>query len=84
MLRPWIMNIFTALTNYIQILSRMKYFFFVFGKENGHHLISGCESLLPILVIEVFLNVLLATRFIFFDDKFIEGVFKNTMEYPFS
>ncbi len=46
----------------------------VFGKEYRYHLILVGESLLPVLIIEVFLNVLLRVVFVLLHYEFVERV----------
>ena len=60
----------------------MKDLSLVFIKKDGNHLLPISESLLPILVIQVSLDVFFFAALVLFHDKFFEWVLKNTTEDP--
>ena len=60
----------------------MKDLLLVFGKEYRYHLILVGEPLLPVLIIEVLLNVLLRVGFVLLHDEFVERVLQDALEDP--
>ena len=82
MLRPGILEVESAFTDHIQVLSGMKHLFLVFGKKYGHHLLSVGKPLLPVMIIKVSLKVFLTFCLVFSDYKLVEGIFKNSLKDP--
>jgi len=52
------------------------------SKEYRDHFIAISESLRPILIVEVSLNVFFRACLVLFDNEFIERVLKDTLEDP--
>lgn len=52
-------------------------------QKDRYHFISIREAFLPILVIEISLNVLLLASLVLLDDELFEGVLEYTTEDPF-
>jgi len=82
MFRPGVLEVESAFTDHVQVLSGMKYFFLVFGKKYGHHFFSVGKPLLPIVIVKVSLKVFLTFCLVFSDYKLIEGIFKNSLKDP--
>lgn len=82
MFRPWIPEVKAALSNDIEVFARVQHLFLVFSEEYGHHFFSVGEAILPILVVEVLLDVFLALRLVLSHDELVEGVFQDTLEDP--
>jgi len=57
MLRVRIFEIFSALSDHMQILPRVQDLFLMLGQKYGNHLLPICEPLLPILIVKVFLDI---------------------------
>ena len=60
----------------------MQHLFFVLDKEYRDHLVSIGESLLPVLIVKVFLDVLFRTVLVLSDDEFVEGILENPLKDP--
>jgi hypothetical protein len=82
MFRPGVLEIETAFTNHIEVLSGMQHLFLVFGEKYGHHLLSVSKPFLPIMIVKVSLKVFLAFCLVFSDYKLIERIFKDSLKDP--
>ena len=72
----------TALSDHIEVLASMQNFLLVFGQKNWHHFFPIGEPLLPILVIEVRLDVLFLASFVFTHNELFKGVLEHSAEDP--
>jgi hypothetical protein len=82
-LGPWVFEVLAALPYHVEVFARVQHLFLMLCEENGNHFIPIGESFLPVLIIEVLLNILLALGFVLPNDKFVEGVLEDSLENPF-
>ena len=61
----------------------MEDFLLEFFEENRDHFLAICEPFLPVLVVEIYLDVFLLAIFVFFDNELLEGILKNSAVDPF-
>ena len=79
----WILYVEAArLTYHVEVLSGMKNLLFVFCQEDRYHFFPVCESIDPVLVIEISFDVFLLASSVFLYDEFVERILKDTTEYP--
>ena len=55
----------------------------VFDEEDGHHLLTIREPLLPVLVVQIRLYILLLTVLVLLHDELLKWVLQDTAEDPF-
>lgn len=82
MFRPWISEVKATFAYYIEVLAGVQHLFFVLCEKYGDHFFAIGEAILPVLVVEVFLNVFLAFCLVLSHDEFVEGVFQDALEDP--
>lgn len=79
---PWIPEVEAALPDDVEVLACLQHFVFVFREEYGHHLLATGEPLLPVLVVEVLLEALLALRAVLTHYELVERVLQDALEDP--
>lgn len=60
----------------------MEHLLFVLGEEDWNHFFAVSESLLPVSVVQICLDVLLLTVFVLFYNEFFKGVLEHATENP--